>query len=437
MTKKKEFKSIFENLEPESSDARAQVPEDAKEEATQNTSVPNADQIEEEAKLRAEMLAAENPEASAQEASTVGDEQAEIPMGEIPPTGIPSHSSEKPEEENPDDLLEDVRKSLLEEASQEQEQPKWWKKLGRSSRKKKVEEAPVPLPDEINLPALSAVQTGEPEVAAPEEDQDEYQDEIDDLIDLLAEEETANQDATPVPVAPESQPESEPEKPVDIEELKKQVFQPRPALEENESLSEVRTVALEGEDVFVEVEARKPDQLEERLDAVENALKPYQRYINFSLAFLGLVMAVIAGFLIYNAYQRSVAANTPVEAVSNLPYPTSVGLPGGWNFTLGKGSLNAQGSWNPTGAEWLQGTEVCRWVALPWSRQLEAVIRTLNSKDPIELGMSNNDKLVYSVYSIKQMTPEEMQQLDSNSPCLLIVLPEKGAEKRWVLTALP
>jgi hypothetical protein len=51
--------------------------------------------------------------------------------------------------------------------------------------------------------------------------------------------------------------------------------------------------------------------------------------------------------------------------------------------------------------------------------------------------MSNNDKLVYKVYSIKQMSPEEMQNLDSNSPCLLIVLAEPGAEKRWVLTSLP
>ncbi|HLO15268.1 MAG TPA: hypothetical protein VK206_10590, partial [Anaerolineales bacterium] len=88
-------------------------------------------------------------------------------------------------------------------------------------------------------------------------------------------------------------------------------------------------------------------------------------------------------------------------------------------------------------AEWLQGTEVCRWVALPWSLQLEAVIRTLNPKDPIELTMSNNDKLVYQVYSVRQLTPEEMQKLDSNSPCLLLILVQPDSDKRWVLTALP
>jgi hypothetical protein len=51
--------------------------------------------------------------------------------------------------------------------------------------------------------------------------------------------------------------------------------------------------------------------------------------------------------------------------------------------------------------------------------------------------MSNSDKLVYQVYSVRQMTLEEMQQVDSNSPCLLIMLADNNAETRWVLTALP
>jgi len=103
---------------------------------------------------------------------------------------------------------------------------------------------------------------------------------------------------------------------------------------------------------------------------------------------------------------------------------------------LGRGALDS-GHWNPKGAEWLQGTEVCRWVALPWSAQLQAVVRTLNPDDPIKLGMSNNDQLTYKVSSIEQMSPEEMQNLDTKTPCLLIVLAQPDAEKRWVLTAVP
>jgi hypothetical protein len=147
-------------------------------------------------------------------------------------------------------------------------------------------------------------------------------------------------------------------------------------------------------------------------------------------------MAVIAGLLLYNAYQQFKPAE-PTPVASNLPYPTTVSLPGGWSFSLGKGALQEDGKWNPQGAEWLQGTEVCRWVALPWSRQLEAVIRTLNPDDPIEIMMSNNDKFVYKVYSVRQLTSEEMLDLDSNSPCLLLVLAEADTDSRWVLTALP
>jgi hypothetical protein len=146
-------------------------------------------------------------------------------------------------------------------------------------------------------------------------------------------------------------------------------------------------------------------------------------------------MAVTAGLLLYTIYQQMAPPPTPV-AVSNLPYPTSVSLPGGWSFDLGRGRLQ-EGRWNPQGAEWLEGTEVCRWVALPWSRQLEAVIRTLNPNDPIELTMSNNDRFVYSVYTIEQLTQDEMLDLDSNSPCLLLVLAEADSDSRWVLTALP
>jgi hypothetical protein len=259
-------------------------------------------------------------------------------------------------------------------------------------------------------------------------------DPIDELIGMLESETENTIENTPAVRVEEAAPE--PEKIIDVEELKKQAFAHRQE-EKDEDMSGVRSIALGGEDeeVFVEVDSAHADPLEERLKAFENALKPYRSYINLTIAFLGVVMAVIAGILLFNVYKASLPAK-PAEEISNLPYPTSVSLPGGWSFSLAKGSL-VDGQWNPRGAEWLQGTEVCRWVALPWSRQLEAVVRTLNAKDPIDLVMSNQDKLTYEVYSIHQMSPEEMQELDSNSPCLLIVLAEPDAEKRWVLTALP
>jgi hypothetical protein len=264
---------------------------------------------------------------------------------------------------------------------------------------------------------------------------EEYTEQIDDLIDLL-EAENQQPAVEANEIVPEALPEPEPE--IDFDKLKEEAFRPRSA-EESQSASDVRSIALEGgEEVFVEVEAQTSDPMQERLSAFENALKPYRSYVYITIAFVGVVMAVLASLIIFNAYQRS--RPEPVKEVSNLPYPTAVSLPGGWSFNLGQGTLQ-DGSWNPSGAEWLEGTEVCRWVSLPWSRQLEAVVRTLNPKDPIELVMSNNDKLTYQVYSVYEMTLQEIQALDSNSPCLLLILTPSDTQadsgKRWVLTALP
>ena len=376
----------------------------------------------------------ENPESEPvheeHEAETL--EKNEVEQSAVPNADATVDDQIKAEsDESPDDILEDVRRSLIEEeqAHEKEEQPKWWKRIGKGSRKKAAEETPQVV-EEINLPKLDlADSVAESKQEAESED---YADQIDDLIDLLDTEEVADNKLSVADEKP-----VEPEKVVDFEELKKQAFQPRPSTDQEENLSEVRSIALGGdEEVFVEVQSTHQDPLEERLSAVENAFKPYRRYINFGLAFLGLLMAVVAGMVLFNIYKQSVAPPVTEAVVSNVPFPASVSLPGGWTFKLGKGSL-VDGNWNPKGAEWLQGTEVCRWVSLPWSRQLEAVVRTLNPEDPIQLGMSNNDMLTYKVYSIEQMSPAEMQKLDSNRPCLLLVLAEPGAEKRWVLTALP
>ena len=435
MAKKKEIKQIFENMDLESSEANPNPEGEKKDQAVQSDPASGEDEKLERGNMSA---------GGTLEPARPTDGLQEIPQGMVPSTGQTSTEQTEPEsgDDSQDDLLEDVRKSLLEEEAQEEKKEhKWWR-FGKSSHKKDADDQ-TSTSEEINLPPLAAVGATEAEAESVSEPDNEYQEQLEELIDMLdAEEEPIDRESAIVPsgteVHPEPEPQAEPERPRDIDELKKQAFQSRNTEAEAENIAEVRSIALEGdEEVFVEVESKPPDQLEERLDAVENALKPYQRYLNFAFAFLGIVMAIVAIFLIYNAYQRSVARAAPTEIPSDLPFPSTVALPGGWQFSLGKGSLTADGSWNPSGAEWLQGTEVCRWVALPWSRQLEAVIRTLNPDDPIELGMSNNDKLTYNVYSVRQMSPAEMLKLDSNKPCLLIVLAEPNAEKRWVLTALP
>jgi hypothetical protein len=445
MSKKKRIKKIFENAPIESADVNDKstksIPADAQSEETSPETNPQEEMIEtsstneESSGENALVSEAANTEitepmpANVQDETTSSDESLTEAM-ETSVDSEESSNSGEAEKESTDDLLDDVRRSLIEEeGDKNQKESKWWRRIGRKAKKVEAEEPQAPV--EIDLPPL-------PASIAPLEEQLESEvegeaDQIDDLIDLLKSE---NEGAAVESVAaPEAEVPSEPEPEVDFEELKKQAFGPRTEGDEPEPLTDVRSMALEGgEEVLVEVDRKAPDPWEERLSAFENALKPYRLYINIALAMLGVVMAVIAALIIFRVYQGS--RPEPVKEVSNLPYPSNVSLPGGWSFKLGKGTLQ-NGKWDPRGAEWLEGTEVCRWVSLPWSRQLEAVVRTLNPKDPIDLVMSNNDKFTYQVYSVRQLTPEELQSLDSNSPCLLLILTQPDAEKRWVLTALP
>ena len=185
---------------------------------------------------------------------------------------------------------------------------------------------------EIDLPAAPV--SPEPvQEQKPANEAEQDVDQLDDLIDMLKAE--TEQGMVEAAAVPEAEAASEPEPEIDFDELKKQAFQPRAGDEEPENFSEVRSIALEGgEDVMVEVEPKAINPMEERISAFENALKPYRQYINLTLAFLGVVMAVVAALIIFRVYQQS--RPQPVQEVSNLPFPASVSLPGGWSFKLGK-----------------------------------------------------------------------------------------------------
>ncbi len=415
--KKIPVKKIFENAEIESVEAHAKSTESVQADSKDEAVLP--DPVEQEA-------AAEVSEGDEQ---TVSEEAPPV----LDAAPVSDESVNVPEGSSADDLLDDVRRSLLEDETlaEEKKSKKWWRRGSKGSKKDKSAEAEKAVDVEVNLPAVSPPADLAEE---PVEKEVEYVDEIDELIDMLESEENESGRQAAVAVEAAIEPEIEPEVEIDIEELKKQAFRPRDDGEQ-ENITEVRSIALEGgEEVFVEVQSTAQDPLEERLAALENVFRPYRRYIYFGLAFLGLIMAAIASVVLFNVYQQN-RPQVPT-VVSNLPFPTSMSLPGGLNFNLGKGSLQ-DGQWNPRGPEWLQGTEVCRWVAIPWSRQLEAVIRTLNADDPIEIVMSNNDRLVYKVYSVSQLSNEELQEVPTDSPCLLLLLAKADSETRWVLTALP
>jgi hypothetical protein len=105
-------------------------------------------------------------------------------------------------------------------------------------------------------------------------------------------------------------------------------------------------------------------------------------------------------------------------------------------FPLYQGAVN-DGKWDPARAEWLTGTEVNRWVALPWSVQLEAVVRTLKLDDPVTLYMSNSASMVFKVKRVEQVPVDQISKLSSNRPSLLVILSKQEADTRWVVVAEP
>ena len=187
---------------------------------------------------------------------------------------------------SPDDLLEDVRRSLITETTEkeQEEQSRWWKRIGSGSRKKKADASSV---ETSNVPA----EPSDVEAEKPKGDQDQYVEQLDELIDMLEEEsldDSAVEEVTAAPVDEiVSDKEDVPPQAVDLNELKKRAFSARTTPDEEErSLSEVRSVALsDGEEVFVEVEAAAEDPLRDRWKAFENTLKPYRRYFYFVFVF--------------------------------------------------------------------------------------------------------------------------------------------------------
>ena len=198
----------------------------------------------------------------------------------------------------------------------------------------------------------------------------------------------------------------------------------------------IRDVALqEYEESPVAPVSERPFSLRQSTRRAFRDMPPSQKIILIGISILVVLFVMVAGgYFASSALPKPSPTATPTT--SNLPYPVSISLPGGWSFPLSKGTVK-DGKWDPVGPEWLNGTEVCRWVSLPYSVQLEAVLRTLKLDDPITLTMSNYDSLVYKTKSIQQVPVDQISQLNSKTPCLLIILADEKSDKRWVVTSVP
>ena len=160
-----------------------------------------------------------------------------------------------------------------------------------------------------------------------------------------------------------------------------------------------------------------------------------------------LVFATIAIFSInwiflplIKSFRTSVSASdtqmSQVEVVDPDIYPTSLKLPGGWVFSLQESTIK-DGLWKPVAAEYLQGTTVRRVVAIPWSKQTEAVISTFEKGDEILLFMNNNDIKGYQVQEVKEIARDDTSILTDTRSSLVVILYNPEAASRWVVISKP
>lgn len=135
-----------------------------------------------------------------------------------------------------------------------------------------------------------------------------------------------------------------------------------------------------------------------------------------------------------SAQQAGTFVTRPLSG--DLPYPVSLELPGGWSFSLQKSTVS-DGQWKPTAGEWLEGTELRRVVALPWNTQTEAVVRTFQAGDQVELGLSNDRTLQYEVEKVERVPVSDTSIMSDPSPALVIILFEEKTDSRWVVICKP
>jgi hypothetical protein len=160
-----------------------------------------------------------------------------------------------------------------------------------------------------------------------------------------------------------------------------------------------------------------------------------QKIILIEMILVVLALFTAVPFFFYLLMRNSQAATAvPNKLPANLPYPAGVILPGGWHFQLERSTMDGN-QWKPKQSEWLEGTELRRVVALPWNRQTEAVVRSFQAGDMIDLELSNADTIAYTVERIEQVSVADNSIYSGNTSSLVIILyPQDGKEQtRWVV----
>lgn len=189
--------------------------------------------------------------------------------------------------------------------------------------------------------------------------------------------------------------------------------------------------------------AKDEGWIKNKYNAIKNWIKSLntaEKILLVMSTVISLAVIIAIGLVIINWQSSNVAESAPPEIIdsagTDLVYPTGLQLPGGWFFFLQQGIVE-NNKWDPQTAEWLPTSTIRRVVAIPWSRQAEAVVQTLKTGDEIRLFMNNNDILNYYVESITQIDRENVEILTDTDPSLAVILFKSDNSDRWVVVAKP
>jgi hypothetical protein len=197
------------------------------------------------------------------------------------------------------------------------------------------------------------------------------------------------------------------------------------------SVQEMRTIVME--------DYEEPDEASVRKTGAKTSRRWLRAILVLLLGAALILLAVV--FVVPALLPLQQATPEPVAAVpattipmEGMPYPTGIRMTGGWFFYLQPSTIR-EGRWEPESSEWLNGSELRRIVALPWTRQLEAVVGSIVPGDTIELHMSNGDILKYLVEETAKIDRNDVSILSSNRPSIALILFQPEEDQRWVVTA--
>jgi hypothetical protein len=77
-------------------------------------------------------------------------------------------------------------------------------------------------------------------------------------------------------------------------------------------------------------------------------------------------------------------------------------------------------------------------IAIPWTKQIDAVYKTLNEGEKLILTMSNKDETIYQIETL-EISPVEnlIEKLEKYKPCMIIFLYKENTLTSQVLITNP